>query len=643
MWRLGSFYFHTMSLNDERVGMASLGADINKVDGKSSNPETKEGVVGQVLPELTLDMENSEIVSLTKSWEKAWKESDKKTSWEKQCEENERYWKGKQYYGPKPEEDRPMVDNMIFESTETYLPQATRRNPEPLTELVSESDYSPEANAYVKQVKERLAYIADQRKLRLKLKTAARYWAMYHLGPVKYGWDMVHNMPTVRVIRPQKLILDPNATIDEEGYTGSYVGEYCKKEASLLLRIIEGEENYKESEKKIKEVAKDKMGTEIQYVEFWTSEYMCWRLDDVILLKKKNIHWNWDTERTDEQVDDYGNATQGPVKVPGFNHFAAPKLPYDFLSVFNLGLQPMDDTGLISQSLSNQDLINKRNKQITKNIDGMNGGLVVSQERSGLTDAQAKRVTTAVRNGGAVVIPTGSPNEAVARLTAQGLPSDVFAQLNDTRVRLRDIFGTRGSSPAGVGSETTVRGKILNRGLDTDRIGGGVSEYLEQLADSMYNWMLQLLYVYDPDFQGEHPKIKISVKEGSLLPKDSTTLANQAIDLANAGKMALVDLYKRLDYPNPEELAANVWLEANAPDLLYRNNPLVQEALQRQQQQAQAEAESKAQAEMMKADAKMQADMKKEEYKTQLKTRADVVDEATQPAAALNNVPTQDA
>lgn len=624
--------------------MVTLGADINKTEGKSPNQEAKEGVIGQLLEELTLEMPDNEIIELTKKWERAWKESDRKTAWEKQCEENERYWKGKQYYGPKPEEERPMVDNMIFESLETYLPQATRRNPEPLVELAWSQDYSPESNEYIKKVKERLAYIADERRLRLKLKTAARYWSMYLIGPVKYGWDMDHNMPTIRCVRPQKMILDPNATIDEEGYTGNHIGEYCKKEASILLRLIENEPNYEESKKKIDEITKGNLGTEIQYIEFWTNEYLCWRIDDVILLKRKNIHWNWGTEKIDEKVDDYGVVTPAVEPIEGVNHFPTPRMPYDFLSVFNLGTQPMDDTSLISQSLSNQDLINKRNRQITKNVDGMNGGMVVSLERTGFTDAQAKKATKAIQNGGTVAIPNGSPQESVMRLPTPGLPPDVFTQLNDTRLRLRDIFGTRGSSPAGVGTESTVRGKILNRGLDTDRIGGGVSEYLEQLADGMYNWMLQLLYVYDAEFQFSPnklpPKVKISVKEGSLLPKDSTSLANQAIDLASSGKMALIDLYKRLDYPNPEELAANVWLETNAPDILYRNNPLVQEAVQRQQQQAQAESEAKAQAEMMKADAKLNADLKKEEYKATLKNAQP---SQTPADAALSNVPTQNA
>ena len=67
----------------------------------------------------------------------------------------------------------------------------------------------------------------------------------------------------------------------------------------------------------------------------------------------------------------------------------------------------------------------------------------------------------------------------------------------------------------------------------TDRIGGGLSEYLEQMADGIYNWFVQLLYVYDERYnrgdKTEKPEVRVSVKEGSLLPKDSTTIANQAM------------------------------------------------------------------------------------------------------------------
>jgi len=170
------------------------------------------------------------------------------------------------------------------------------------------------------------------------------------------------------------------------------------------------------------------------------------------------------------------------------------------------------------------------------------------------------------------------------------LPADIYNQLQDTRIRVRDIFGTRGSSAAGLQSEQTVRGKMQSRMLDTDRIGGGFSEYLEQLADSAYNWFAQLLYVYDKRYTNKkQPKVVISVKEGSLLPKDSLTLANQAIELAGVGKMSSIDLYKALDYPNAEEMAANAWLEFNAPEVLFEKDNRIAQVMQQRQESAGAQ------------------------------------------------------
>jgi len=351
-------------------------------------------------------------------------------------------------------------------------------------------------------------------------------------------------------------------------------------------------------------------------VEWWTPTYMCWKFESTILLKKKNPHWNYDKTEIPEvtdlasegvSVDDYGNATAEPVETKGINHFNVPKMPYSFLSVFNLGDQPMDKTSLIGQNLANQDRINKRDKQIDKNADRMNGGLVVSLARAGLTKEQATGVTRALRKGGVVCIPDGAPREAIDQYNPVGLPADVFNDRNDIRMRMRDIFGVSGSSQAGLKGEETVRGKIMSRGLDTDRIGGGVTEYLEQWADDWYNWYLQLLYVYDKDFQfiegAIPPKVIVSVKEGSLLPKDSTSIANQALELASLNRISNIDLYERLEWPNAKEVAANVWLEAKAPQLLFKDNPLVQEVIAMQQQAAQAEQQGIQEEDQAKKDA----------------------------------------
>ena len=622
----------------------SLGARINKRSGDVSQ-ETAEGVVGPRLPELTLDLDNEELVSLSNSWERTWKDSDVFAKWDAAGDENERYWKGEHYNRPEIEGTRAVRDNAIFEGLETYLPQVTRRNPEAAVDLASGQDQTEPARNYAAALQVELNEIADDIRLRLKLKGSARHWSIYLLGAIKLGWDLDNDRPAVKVIRPKKLLLDPEATVDEDGYSGERIGEYRKLPAWKLVNIIE-KTKAEDAEVNIKyitdDLAKGEMATEISFIEWWTADYFFWKIDDKVLLKRKNPHWNYDEatpapatvgEQKDTQSEggqepiqaataDQGTADEGPYKLPqlpqgapalpqmpqdetqapetvqgpmkGINHFKTRKMPYLLLSVYNLGKQPVDVTSNIGQNLSNQDLINKRIRQIDKNADTANNGMVVSLERSGLTKDQAKGVTKTLRNGGVVAIPAGLPQEAIYKPPMQELPAYVYNQLVDTRNRVRDIWGTRGSSPAGLESETTVRGKILNKSLDTDRIGGGISESLEQLSEDIFDWIVQLLYVYDDRFveqwaQGiTPPRVNVSVKEGSLLPKDSTTIANQAMELATAGKMSTLDLYKRLEMPNPEELGANAWLEVNAPEVLYSNDPRVAQVMQQRAQAAAA-------------------------------------------------------
>lgn len=572
----------------------SLGQNINKMRGKG-NAENEQGIVSEKFPELTIDIENSEIIELTTKWEKDWNTSDVKSKWEKQCDENEKYWLGEHYYQSKANKSRADVDNAIFEALETYLPQVTRRNPEAVVELANTGEMPNEQmqaqwDQFATNLKNKLGDVADELKFRLKLKKVARHWAIYVLGAAKMGWDMNKDIPTFKAVRAKKLILDPDSTIDEDGYTGERIGEYRKMQGGTLLSNLESIGGEDEGIKYIKELIEKNTGTELQFVEWWTDKYMCWTMNKKVLLKRKNPHWNYDKETPGESVvDDYGVESPGePVIEKAENHFTVPKKPYIFLAVFNLGNQPVDNTSLIGQNLSNQDRLNKRNRQIDKNVDSMNGGMVVSLERSGLTKEQAKGVTEAIKNGGTVAIPAGAPREAIDRMSAPGLPTDVYNDRQDTRNRLSDIFGVRGMTPAGIGSEKTVRGKYQLQNLDTDRIGGGVSEYLEQFADDVFNWIVQLLYVYDDTYAAMKgkPKIRITIKEGSLLPKDSTTIANQAIDLAMGGKMALVDMYKALERPNAEELAANAWLELNAPEVLYGNDPRIAQVMESRQKAA---------------------------------------------------------
>ena len=413
-----------------------------------------------------------------------------------------------------------------------------------------------------------LIFLSDTLNLKLKLKTVVRNWALYFVGVMKVSWDVDEDDMVLTSLRPHKLILDPNAVIDESGkYHGKYIGEYKKCTAEELILKFPKKEDY------IKEFVQDKLGTEVQYIEWWASygRIVFWTLRDEILEKALNPHFNYEETRTVEEYDEYGNVQVREESFTRANHFKTPQFPYIFLSVFNLGLHPWDDTSLVEQNLGNQDLITKRFRQIDENVDGMNGGWAISGD-SGISKSEAADVIRAFRQGRGIWVPSGDIGKVVQTVKQGSLPADVFTSLQDARNELRGIFGVAGSTPQGTEQESTVRGKILRAGQDQSRIGGGVVEYIEQFADSIFNYMVQMIYVY---YDVEHiasilgsentfetisirnedldTKLLVSVKEGSLIPKDPLTQANQAIDLWSAGAIDPVTLHERLDDPNPRE------------------------------------------------------------------------------------------
>ena len=557
-------------------GYYSIGKDRNKVHDDNEE-DNKEGVVSDLLPELELSMSDEELIKLKKDWEKRWEPYS--VDIEKLQTKNEDYWLGHQY-----SKEKQPIDNLIFEALETFLPIATRPKADPTVEG------SEEGKRVQTLVRQMLIHLIDVLNYNLKLKQVVRYWALYLLGVMKVGWSMKTNDITCKPIRPQKLILDPDATIEEGEYTGYYIGEYLKDQASdLVLR-------FPKKEKYIREQAKDKMGTTIQYIMWTTDEYVFWTLNDEVLDKKKNPHWNYDSEQT--QMDEMGVETSQSVE--GRNHFKVPKKPYIFLSIFNLGKQPHDETNLINQNITLQDLINKRLLQIDKNADSTNGGLIVSGDA--FTEKQAQQAGAALRKGGTVYVPSGPVDQSVRRDTGTALPPFIYQSLLDCRNELRNIFGTRGSTPQGTVNEQTVRGKLIVKGQDVDRIGGGVSKYLEQFSDQVYNWFVQLMYVYYDEphsasvLGAERAKeyitlqsnqltsdLLVSVKEGSMIPHDPVSERNEAIDLWGVGALDPITFFDKLEFPNPRETARQLFLWKANPIALFPD-------LMAQQQQAEAVA-----------------------------------------------------
>lgn len=544
-------------------GVMGLFSKVNKAATKMGEDE----VETLELPEFESKMSDEDIRTLTSQWTAEYDGYLTRFDIERQQKDNVNYWIGKQYNdfqlaGTK----RPLVDNLIFEAVETFLPIATRANPEPNVSPIGvfgDEKAQKESDKFAKDVQTALVDEADLQHLRMILKMMVRHWSMYIIGAITVAWNSREGRIETKNELPSRLILDINCEIGPDGqYYGDFLGVKKKFSASRLVEF------FPKKERIIREKCEGKMGTKLVVVQWWTPTDVFFMLDSEVLGKFKNPNWNYDGEI---EIADSITGEKEKTFVEGRNHFKYPRIPYIMLRVFSLGRRPHDETSLIYQNIPHQDVINRRYQQIDRNVDAQNNGIVLSGDH--FTKEQAAEAAEQLSKGNPLWVPTGDIGAAYKRDQAPSLSSDVYSNLQDSRNELRNIFGTSGSTPEGTEDQKTVRGKIMVSQMDATRIGGTITEAIEQVADTWFNWQVQMMYVYytDPKVYTQRDKkqgaiavsikntdfipLKVTVKEGSLIPKDPLTKRNEAMDLWSAQAIDPISLYERLDFPNPYESA----------------------------------------------------------------------------------------
>lgn len=534
-------YYLILSIMDKDVfqlnidGVTNLvGSDTNKTN---ENLHEQEGVISDEIDELKLDMSDEELLTLKKEYETKYAPYEGKIT--PRQKQNKAYLFGTQ----KGSTIKTAPSNLLFEATATFVPQALAKNPEP----VVWSDNTEEGKIASNDIKTMLQYHADVLCLRKKLGVEVWQWGVYFIAGHKYGWDKVLNDIKIDVRKPTNLILDPDGYVDEYGDFTSWLGERIQATAKEVIELFPEGKDY------ITADVGSKMGTLIVYTEWWTDEYCFVTYKEKVLDKHKNEFFNYEKGKT--------------------NHFARPKKPYTFLSVFSLQEQPHDFTNLIEQNISNQDRINKRDAQIEKNLDHSNNAILMDDKN--WTAETAHQGADAMEKGDPILGAKGS----VERLPANALPNGILDSQNIDKDTLRSIYGVEGLAASQDNRDTTARGMILNQSHDSSRIGGGIGDALEQVADNTFNWLLQLYYVfYDETHYAsimgqshaveyskllmteEQRRFVVSVSPNSMQPKDEITEMNQAVDLANKGWLDPINLFKKLNYPDPMETAKMVTL-----------------------------------------------------------------------------------
>ncbi len=555
-----------MALNPNEsaaFGMYKAVKDSESIFGPTNKSDRSPiGAISEERDEYESTMSNSEILELVGTWQRDF------APYYREIEPSQKkafsYWLGKQVGDDltarsTTSDPKPLVDNIIFEAVETFLPLATSANPDP----VVSADPTDQGNRVAHALHASLVYEADRQLLKRKLARLVRNWSWDRLGVLKLSWNYVLQEIDTDVIRAKDMIFDKDGYIDEGGvFRGEYIGHKKKFAASRLIEM------FPKREQDILRECEGRTGTKLEWIEWWYrgTDVFFTLGDHTVLGKYKNPNWNYD----------FG---EGENIQKGINFHKEPMFPFVFFSIFSSGEHPYDETSLILQTVQLQDIVNKRIRQIDKNVEQMNNGMLLSGKA--FTADQAAGAATALAKGQAILVPDGDVTRSAMRFAPNGLPETVFGQLTDMRGEIMNIYGTAGSTPQGIKDEKQVRGKIMVQQSDTSRIGGTITAQLEQVADSIYEWWVQLMFVfYDEEhfittagLQGGRELIQlkntmftglkvidITVKEGSLIPKDPITQRNEAMDLWSANAIDPLNFYKRLDVPDPAQMTQGLIL-----------------------------------------------------------------------------------
>lgn len=539
--------------------------------------------------------------------------------------------------------DNVIAANIQFEAEETFLAAALSKNPEPVVYC----DNTTEGNAVADAVKTMLQFHADQLVMRRKLTLMTRQWSMDLLGVLKPGWNARVGDVTIDNRKIRDYVFDPDGYVDAYGDFSSWFGERITITAEELIEDFPKHKDY------ILEMTESKLGTKVTYTEWWPNDEYCFcTFKEKVLDKHKNHLFKY--EQPQEGVVD--PMTGQPVLSKPRNHFAYPKKPGIFLSVYSLQEQPHDITSNTEQNIPQQNKITRETEQADFNIASSNNGYAFSEEN--FNQETGKQAANARKAGNPILIPAGGPIEkAILPLPAQPLPQGMLQMIEMHKADLRTSWGVQGITAQPADEDQTARGMILNQSHDTSRIGGGIGDAIEQVADNAFNWLVQLYYVFydEQHFAVVMGKAKaveyvtlmasdmdrqvvVSVSPDSMKPKDEVTQMNQAMALYQAGAIGPKTLLTMVNFADPNEAAADGVLWKIDPASYFKLNfPEYAQKLQMmQQQEAQTQMANAAQAKGMET-AQVAANTPPEQANGEPPPQTGI---STPPASsALSNVP----
>ncbi len=288
-----------------------------------------------------------------------------------------------------------------------------------------------------------------------------------------------------------------------------------------------------------------------------------------ILERKENPYYEFRSEEEQKQewIEKYASE-EGFI--PIHNHFIKSRKPIVQFKGYYL------DDGVYSHSVMKQVKkltynLNHRKAQVEDNAAMANGQWVVDPS---VPDAVVRKITSKPN----LVIRIAP--DLVRKEPGRPLPEFVMADMNHTERCIDDMFGhhevSRGVSER---SKTLGESQLLKESdLTPVRL---LERNTEVALSELFSWFVQLskLFYTEPHYIRKlgisdteiyqsliatdiEDGIEVIIKPGSLTPSPKTQKKNEAMMLAQAGKLSLLDLYEILEYPSPEKMVQRLFNEA---------------------------------------------------------------------------------
>ena len=473
---------------------------------------------------------------------------------------NEQYYLGSQLDKKRFNWELPTAENLLYMVTETMISIITGKRKEPIVMPARGNDESRELAQKTQQF---LAWKWNDQDMKIKFEDWVRQAILSRIGVFKLRFDINRDDFEIQNLRPQQVMIDPEAT-DE--YNARFIIEYRKDTLGDL------NEMFPEAKGKLKKAFGTKLGTQITYVEYWTNEYVVWKVDKIILSKKKNPNWNWDEDDRKGSLKKLKKRWIEKTKNEKLdnillNFFNEPRKPYVIVSLKNLGKDIYADTSDFEQGKVIQDIINRRKRQIDKAaVKGM-GREVISG--SVLTKSEAKKL---MANPNAPLwLKDGKASDAVTHISPPPMSPIIFDDLQESKQALDNVMGIHGGSRGERGPQETATGRTILKEGDLGRVELSVRR-LDKKLELLYGWMLQMTKVFYTDqhyvkilggegatqylnYSGDDIEDGQEVIVKTEFTVDKATQRENALQRLQAGLSDPLTMYEDLDTPNPKERA----------------------------------------------------------------------------------------